>query len=228
MAQVNPSPTSLVQMDTLVDVFTMQFRDLEQNPHLGDTRFVVVGDVAEMPYKIRKAHRSCEYNVETSGTIVLLIDYEDRIESIKNFLKERGPMHFQVIDNQLHYDPKATGFVMVPLHLIPLDRLGLGKDFDRQCGLKKIAEVGKRAPRIPGDAITEQLRTAVSRYGVTWSAERITAELQASHVRRLEESQGSQGQESGLDETPSLDNSEDSRDVAGLCSCLPWLARLWP
>ncbi|RAH79947.1 hypothetical protein BO86DRAFT_435306 [Aspergillus japonicus CBS 114.51] len=165
---------------------------------------------------------------DSKGTIVLLIDYEDRIESIKNFLKERWPRHFQVIDNQLNYDPKVTGSIMIPVHLIPLDRLGLGKDFDRECGLKNIAEVGKTAPRIPEDAITEQLRTAVSRYGVTWSAERITAELQASDVRRPEKSQGSQGQESGLDETPSLDNSEDSRDVAGLCSCLPWLARLWP
>ncbi|RAH43788.1 uncharacterized protein BO95DRAFT_433600 [Aspergillus brunneoviolaceus CBS 621.78] len=141
--------------------------------------------------------------------------------------------YFHLNDSQLHYDSLSTEFVMAPVHLIPRDRLGLGQNFDRECGWTKIAEVGKDAPRIPRKAITEQLRTAVGRYGVTWSAERIMAALQAS--KPLPEPQGSQSQEeSGLDEIPSLDNPEDLSFVAGfcfvagLCLCLPWIAGLWP
>ncbi|PYH75492.1 hypothetical protein BO82DRAFT_410078 [Aspergillus uvarum CBS 121591] len=145
MAQVKTSSTSLVKMEALLEVFMEQFRDLEQNPNLSDTRFVVVGDLAEISYELKNANRYLDHNVEISGTIVLLIDYEERIDSIKNTLKERWPRYFHVIDSQLHYDP-VTESAMIPVYLIPLDRLGLGQDFDRECGLKNITEVGKKAP----------------------------------------------------------------------------------
>ncbi|RAH67260.1 uncharacterized protein BO66DRAFT_441224 [Aspergillus aculeatinus CBS 121060] len=232
MSQVNPSPNSLLSMETLLRMFMGHFCYLKKYSNLRDTRFVVVGDLAELPYELYHAHRYQDHNVETSGTIVLLIEYEERIESIKNALKERWPDFFHLIDSQLYYDSLLRGFIMAPVHLIPLDRLGLGQNFDRECGLTKIAEVGNDAPRIPWKAITEQLRTAVGRYGVTWSAERIMAALQAS--KPLPEPQGSQRQESGLDEIRRLDNPEDSSFVAGfcfvagLCLCLPWIAGLWP